>query len=581
MITVLMASISFYMFQYFNEKNLIQNTEFSLQLVADSIAADMTELTYLSKWCGSNKTISDYLEYPDKDNHLTHLSLEAYDRLKEEYQNSKISEYIKRIMICNNRNDYIQVIGKAHDFYNSDPEGIRKLTFFDKLMQSDKVKWAGIVNDPMARTKPEQVIPVIRPVYNSYRASVIGFAYITVSADVITDHFKNYAIPDDSNLIITIDELSYLMKEGTLTPVKKEEQVIKTIDHVAVNDKTSVEVVKYPDGSTHTVITYTSGLKGWSISQSLSKEQFSKQRQWYYYLILFSCFIILSIGTLLTLYLNHMINVPIKKIRKKMKGISAGDFSLDPSIEWDNELGEIGKGINILSGDIVHLMDKRISDEKQKNELEYQILLNQINPHFLYNTLNSIKWMATIQNATGIAEMVTALARLLKKVAKGAEQLITIREELSVLNDYFLIQKYRYGGTLTMELKVGAEDLYDCIIPRFSLQPLVENAIFHGIEPKGGPGFIQIIVRKPDEVTIEVEVIDDGVGMTAELVHKTLTGQSEGSSSFFRKIGISNVNNRMKHTFGNDYGLSIHSESGKGTTMTIRIPYIKKNNDLI
>lgn len=576
LITIFLASLSFYIFQYFNEKNLIQNTEFSLQLVTDSIAADMNELIYLSKWCGSNKTISDYLQFQDKGSRFTNLSLEAYDRLKEEYQNSKISDYIKRIMICNTTDDYIQVIGKAHDFYSSEPEGIRNLPFFDQLMQSDKIQWVGVIKDPMAKTIPGQVIPVVRPIYNSYRASVIGFAYITVSTDVITNHFKNYAISEDSSLVISIGELSYLIKDGSLTPIQKEEQIVKIIDNVAVNDKTSVEVIKYQDGSIHTVVTYTSDLEGWSISQSLSKQQFSKQRQWYYFLIVFSCLIILSIGTLLTLYLNHMINVPIKKIRSKMKGISSGDFSLDPSIEWEDELGEIGKGINILSGDVVHLMDKRISDEKQKNELEYQILLNQINPHFLYNTLNSIKWMATIQNASGIAEMVTSLARLLKKVAKGTEQMITIREELSILNDYFLIQKYRYGGTLTLEYEILEEDLYDCLIPRFSLQPLVENAIFHGIEPKGEPGLIQIKVKRPDETSINLDIIDDGIGMSAELIQKTLSGQSEDSSSFFRKIGISNVNNRIKYTFGNVYGLSITSEINKGTIMTIRMPYLKE-----
>lgn len=133
-------------------------------------------------------------------------------------------------------------------------------------------------------------------------------------------------------------------------------------------------------------------------------------------------------------------------------------------------------------------MNKRIEDEKQKQDLEYKMLQSQINPHFIYNTLSSIKWMATIQGADGIAEMTTALSRLLKSISKGTRLLVPIREELAFLEDYCTIQNYRYGGTISFALKVDDPTIYDRGILRFTLQPLVENSIFHGIEPKGVPG---------------------------------------------------------------------------------------------
>lgn len=116
---------------------------------------------------------------------------------------------------------------------------------------------------------------------------------------------------------------------------------------------------------------------------------------------------IISLGCLLTILLNKIISQPIKRLSLKIDAIADGDFSRDSEIEWNHELGSIGRGINNMSENIVTLMDKRVADEKQKKDLEYQILQSQINPHFLYNTLNSIKWMATIQNATGIADMTT------------------------------------------------------------------------------------------------------------------------------------------------------------------------------
>lgn len=130
-----------------------------------------------------------------------------------------------------------------------------------------------------------------------------------------------------------------------------------------------------------------------------------------------------------------------------------------------------------MSQDLAALIQKRIQDEKERKDLEYRILQSQINPHFLYNTLNSIKWMATIQGASGISEMTTALARLLKSISKGSHNRITLREELNLVKDYFLIQQYRYGGSISLECEISEEALYDCLIHRFTLQPLIENAL--------------------------------------------------------------------------------------------------------
>ncbi|MBP3544164.1 MAG: histidine kinase, partial [Lachnospiraceae bacterium] len=218
-------------------------------------------------------------------------------------------------------------------------------------------------------------------------------------------------------------------------------------------------------------------------------------------------------------------------------------------------------------------MDKRIADEKQKKDLEYQILQSQINPHFLYNTLNSIKWMATIQNAAGIAEMTTALARLLKNISKGNRQIISMREELELLKDYVLIQNYRYGGMVNVSYSIPDDGLLDYAIPKLTLQPIVENAIFHGIEAKGANGQITVVFEHENESSdISIHITDNGVGMSEELIQKVLSGsEDEKKTDFFRKVGIHNVDLRLKHTFGEQYGISISSKKGEYTTMTIRL----------
>ena len=266
----------------------------------------------------------------------------------------------------------------------------------------------------------------------------------------------------------------------------------------------------------------------------------------------------------------------MKRLCGKIDDIARGDFSRMEEIEGPDEFGIIGRGINGMSENVVTLMDKRVDDERQKKDLEYQILQSQINPHFLYNTLNSIKWMATIQNATGIAEMITSLARLMKNVSKGTAAQIPLKEELDLVKDYFLIQQYRYGGSITLDCQIGSEELYRCLIHRFTLQPIIENALFHGIEPKGCAGHILLSAQRVQSdlgTVLQISVTDNGVGMSREQIEKVLSAQSAPGADFFRQVGIHNVNQRIRYDFGEDYGISIDSVEGQYTTMTITLPY--------
>ena len=221
------------------------------------------------------------------------------------------------------------------------------------------------------------------------------------------------------------------------------------------------------------------------------------------------------------------------------------------------------------------LHGEEITRLRQK-QAEYLALQNQINPHFIYNTLNSIKWMATIQHAPGIAEMVMALSRLLKSISKSNERLVPLYEEFALLNDYFTIQQYRYGGTITLDVSyIEDESLnHSCLIPRFTLQPLVENAIFHGIEPKGSAGEVTLRVeRDTANGDVLIHLTDDGVGMTPEQAAKALQEPGpEEAAAKYRHVGMWNVHKRLQYSFGEAYGMSIESEPDIGTTVTIRLP---------
>ncbi|WP_026890215.1 sensor histidine kinase [Lacrimispora aerotolerans] len=594
LITILTTSVCFSVFQSFLRKNQIQSAEFSLQVVNNNIAADMKDIIYFSKWCCSNGAILDYLEAlkgqpklptAQKDMaNLRPLALSTHSRLKEEYYNTRSNEYMSRVIVSSiDENNFLQMAASANYTSSYAAMIIRKKNFFKTLYESPDFRWIGLVKDPFSEISQETFLPIVRPVYNEFNSEILGWTYVEISSRIFTDYLSSYPLPEDSNLFLSIGEKNYVFDKGnwkeTNYPFKEKERLSESD---SLSQGTEVLSVTTDEGEKRIVVERPiegiEGIEDFRLYQVLSEQQFKQQKNLYMLILLGICLFILSLGILLIFFLNRIIMDPIRKVSSKISRISDGDFSKDPAIEWDHELGQVGRGINSMSENIMTLLDKKVSDEKQKKDLEYQILQSQINPHFLYNTLNSIKWMATIQNANGIADMTTALARLLKNVSKGTASFITLKEELDLVKDYFLIQQYRYGGSVTIDYQIESEDLYQCRIHRFSLQPIIENALFHGIEPAKTTGHIIVSAQtelEADKKILKIDITDNGIGMTQEMINKVMQNDTDGvnNTEFFRHIGISNVNKRIQHDFGPEYGITITSEPLEFTTMSIRIPY--------
>lgn len=284
--------------------------------------------------------------------------------------------------------------------------------------------------------------------------------------------------------------------------------------------------------------------------------------------ILLAC---ISIGVLLSVFFGRMVRRPIEQLVCHIGHIAEGDFAQNAALEREDEIGEIGRCINTMSGQIEQLMKKKVEDEKEKKNLELQMLQAQINPHFLYNTLDSIKWIAVIQHNSGIVKAVTALSKLLKNMAKGFNEKVTLREELDFVNDYITLEKLKYAEMFDVQVTVDEECLYGAEIIKLTLQPLVENAIFAGLEPKGKNGLIRICVsRKAD--CLEVVVWDNGVGIPQEKIKGLLTEDNNLRADRMSSIGIANVCRRIQLVYGEEYGLSVESRVSEYTKVTITVP---------
>lgn len=588
-IAAITVAVCFQVFQSFLRRNQIQSAEYNLQVVSNNVSANLENIVGFTNWCCSNQEINHYLQafrnqsrmpsISSKNSYLRVMALSTYDRLKEEYHNTHSFGYITRVLISPaNRRNYLQITGSSGSNVPAAPDILYSSRFFGPLTTAPDYQWIGLIQDPLISYQEQLVIPISRPIFHQLNSQMLGWVYLSISDRILLDYLESFPLEADASLYLTMGEITYEYQNGTFRECQLPRwKQLRDISRQCFNQESYASHIQLEDGSRRTLLACPLGNYGWTISHILSEQAYQAQSNLYLAIILGIVMSIILLGLVLYVMLNRLINRPVQKLLGHINQISQGDFTRDPSIEWGDELGTIGRGINQMSENVVTLMNKKVEDEKQKKDLEYQILQSQINPHFLYNTLNSIKWMATIQNATGIAEMTTALARLMKSVSKGTAARITLKEELDLVHDYFLIQQYRYGGSITIQYQISRDELYQCLIHRFTLQPIIENALFHGIEPKGCAG--RILVKAEDPILpdgrhlLVISITDNGVGMSEETIRQVLKGDAPPTADFFRQVGINNVNKRIQYNFGAAYGITIESRLGEYTTMKISLPF--------
>jgi len=270
-------------------------------------------------------------------------------------------------------------------------------------------------------------------------------------------------------------------------------------------------------------------------------------------------------------YFSRRIATPMGRLLASVGEISRGNFDCEVEVGSNDEVGRLGDGIRIMQDKIKILLAEAIKREKSLKRAEIAALQAQINPHFIYNTLNAVRIMADMQGATGISDIVRSLGRMLRSAFAGKGEKITVEEEMGILRDYFCILKVRFKNAIRFE--IDAEDgLARCRLLRFTLQPLVENAVFHGIEPKGGAGSVKVSFSG-DGGRLVMRVCDDGVGMSAGQVQSLLDeGEGDRPPDDSAGFAVANLHRRIGIAYGEGYGLSYVSAPGEGTCVTVCLP---------
>jgi two-component system sensor histidine kinase YesM len=266
------------------------------------------------------------------------------------------------------------------------------------------------------------------------------------------------------------------------------------------------------------------------------------------------------------------ITKPIIRLYYAMNAVSDGNLQTSVSIQTGDELERLGLGFNRMTDQLRVHLQASIRYEKEKREMELELLLSQLNPHFVYNTLNAIIYMAQKQANQDIVLMVGSFIRILQDAAKlgNANTLIPLSNEIGMLKEYAVIQSYRYLEMFALICELDDRTL-NCLVPRYLIQPFVENAIFHGICPKDEKGTIRIISTVHGE-QLKITIEDDGIGIEDGLLAVIWEKGDHIQSSGLRHIGMSNTKKRLDHLFGGMAAIDIESKLGHGTTVTILLP---------
>ena len=314
---------------------------------------------------------------------------------------------------------------------------------------------------------------------------------------------------------------------------------------------------------------------GWTAVGAAYTQELLRNQDRIYKTYLWIAVLALVLALLFSVRLSVSVAEPIRKLTQTMQRVEDGDLHVRCSVSSRTELGQLSDSFNHMIAKTADLMDERLRIEEQKRKSEWKALQAQIQPHFLYNTLDSIIWMSHAGRNEEVVEMTSALAQLLRSSIGDGSDTNTLEKELAHVRSYLTIQKMRYNEKLQYAIDMDPQT-GDCLLPKLVLQPLVENAIYHGIKLKQGGGTVRIeTLLEEDRLLITVE--DDGVGMTQEQLATILEKkEADGESS---KIGVYNVSERLQLFFGPDAAMKYYSSPGKRTMVMLVLPIVREKEE--
>ncbi len=528
-----------------------------------------------------NYDIDAYIEYMEN---ISSVMAKSGDMslylLEEDQSESERKEQKKRILtqfntIMESRGDIYNIAAVAENgryIMNGGEEDltpyidIRNLDWYQAAMNSKTgiaVSSSHVQNAVLSSYK--WVITLSRVLVNNRTGEKEGLFFVDLNYSAISDLCNNNSI-GNKGYIFVLDEkgnIIYHPKQQLMYGGLRKEH----IDEIMSCKEDSLTV---KDGTELKLYTLSRSEKtGWTVVGAAYTSDLLKNNKQAQMLYTLAAVVLILAVLLISNLLSREITKPLRQLTESMSMVEKGQFDCaNVDVTMENEIGSLGKSYNLMTERIHTLMKQNIYEQRQKRKSELKALQAQINPHFLYNTLDSIIWMSEAERNDEVVEMTAALAKLLRQSISNDHELVELGQEMEYVKNYLTIQKMRYQDKLESVIEIAPEVRYVKIV-KLILQPIVENAIYHGIKYKDSKGTVRICAY-PEGESVYIAVEDDGIGMDEE----TLTHIFDEKKKEHKQngVGVPNVQKRLKLYYGEKYGITYESKIGVGTRAVIRIP---------
>ena len=543
-------------------KSTLDNNRILLGQLVTQIDSYIIDMEQIAQAVQDDSQIANYLQKKG-----SRSSLE-YDSIQQ-----KLGNYIRA------RNDIsdIIIVGHRGAVITGNPETLLNpwTNVSDKLWYKEALKADGktIVSSSYVQNIVEGrylwVVSLSKEIFSTDGSKSLGVLLVDLKFNRIKDLCQSLSVGRKSyNFIIDSDRNYIFHPTQQLIYSNLRKEPIESIYSLLEGEGAQV----YHSNDRYFMIK-TSAITGWHVvSVTYDSDIITDWRfvQISYSLLGLVLFLIVGFATN---RISSGITKPVRKLQAIMKSVDTGEFRLVGSIKATDEIKELAREYDTMVGHIRNLMDANIKEQELKRKSDLKALQAQINPHFLYNTLDSIIWMGEMKQNREVVLMTSALSKLFRiSISKGKE-IIPISDEIAHVESYLTIQKMRYKDKFEYSIEISP-DLNNCTILKITLQPLVENAIYHGIKEVDHKGLIQISGNELDG-TVKLEVIDNGKGMTNEEMdnlNRSLDGSIAPYELSRYGMGVHNVHERIQLYFGDKYGLTYYHAEGGGTRITVLLP---------
>lgn len=414
------------------------------------------------------------------------------------------------------------------------------------------------------------VIEYVTPVYNVNSRKLLGYVVVDIDYATLEEMFLASSRVNEDKALVVSESGEILFKYPyniTLSSVLEDYPQLLTEEECTFDGEVF--------GATMLIVSNTIDYTNWRIVRMISLARITQDTQAITRMIPRMAAVFALVSLVLSFLISRMLTRPLMQLAAAFRRAEEGDMSVRVHMRGRDELAKLGEMFNGMMAKLNGYFNRRLELQQKKTDMELEVLETQINPHFLYNTLDSIRWLAVIQNVDNLAQMTGALISLLRYNLSKDGPIVTLRMEIESVVNYMRIQQYRYGVNLELERRLNPETM-DMEMPRFILQPLVENCILHAYAKADEIGAIAVESEMRENEWL-LRVIDAGCGMLEDA--SAIETQVPGSTRF-KNIGIANIRGRIRLYYGEGYGLRYLPREGGGTIAEINLPLRRRESPM-